>query len=1038
MKKINIFLSAVIAVISLAGCQTEPIQNENQTSGTTHTVKFISDQLQTKTEMMIDDGISYFFWDDGDEDSFTVFENGVAAVESIGVEADDVMTIASTFNNPTEAPDSYRYDAYLNYGVPARQTCDDVTYDRSADVLVAKPLIVENTDVVTKADDANTNEKELLLQFKRVVAISQMTIKGMTAGEIVESVVLSSDKPITGDFTLDTSNNMAETWSNDGTTLTIIPDELMVDESGEAIVNFITRPVEGAQLTITVTTDENTYSKTFASTITLSSAKVKVFGVTVEEQSSPEPARFEKVTSAPDNGDWSGDYLIVYETESLAFDGSLTTLDATSNTKPVTIENAKIAATSDMMAIQFTVAKKSGSSDKYNLKSASGYYISGTTTSAAASNGLKQATSDSAYEITFGVEDNNVVVYSKSSDQNMILRYNDASNQNRFRFYKSGQKPVQLYKLSGQPAPEKTLSSVVVSGTPTTMEYTEGDTFDPAGLVVTATYDDNTTDEVTESAEWTITPSELAVETTSVSVTAKVGDVTSEAYVINGINVNAIPALTTIDQIFAAATVAGKTATDTRITFNSWVVSGVRSNNSTQNVYVTDGSKGFIIYVSDIEHSFVVGDIISGTADCKVQLYNGAAELTALNSSTEGITVTEGGTITPVQTTIANLSGVNTGAVIDLGQLTYNGTQFTDGENKITPYNTFMSLPTFTSGKKYNVSGIFIIYNTTKEIAPRDANDITEVPAEKYGITINVNNTAYGSVTTNAVDNQAVEGQEVTLTVSPAEGYKLASLTVVDSNDQSVDVSNNKFTMPAKAVRVSATFVEKTYYNITVGAITNGTVTPSKTRAEAGETITVTVEPEEGYKLATLTYNGVDIATDKSFVMPAENVTIAATFEEKTGSEILTTTLTSANIKAGTGGSSYGNCSATDSNGFNYTAYAIKNQHSNATSAYNFWQIKKYASSTAYYVDLPDFPGTIKSIKMTVSSTQKPMTDGGNAATLYFSNSNSTADAGTGVASGTGNSSVTIDAESLDLKSGYITASGAVRIWDIEVEYYSK
>ncbi|MBQ0128857.1 MAG: hypothetical protein KBT57_03370 [bacterium] len=72
---------------------------------------------------------------------------------------------------------------------------------------------------------------------------------------------------------------------------------------------------------------------------------------------------------------------------------------------------------------------------------------------------------------------------------------------------------------------------------------------------------------------------------------------------------------------------------------------------------------------------------------------------------------------------------------------------------------------------------------------------------------------------------------------------------------------------------------------------------------------------------------------------------------------------------------------------------------------------------------------------MTVSSTSKPMTGGENAATLYFSNSNLTSSAGTGVVSGTGASSVTIDASSLNLNTGYITASGAVRIWNIETTY---
>ena len=147
-----------------------------------------------------------------------------------------------------------------------------------------------------------------------------------------------------------------------------------------------------------------------------------------------------------------------------------------------------------------------------------------------------------------------------------------------------------------------------------------------------------------------------------------------------------------------------------------------------------------------------------------------------------------------------------------------------------------------------------------------------------------------------------------------------------------------------------------------------------------------------------------------------------------------TVTLSNANIvAAGDATSGYGNWSLTDGNGNTWSAYAIKNQHSNATSSYHFLQIKKYASNTAYFIKVPDLGSQITQIKMTVSSTSKPMTGGENQATLFFSNSNSTSAAGTGVVSGTGATSVTIDCSSLNLTEGYITASGAVRIWDVEV-----
>ena len=150
-----------------------------------------------------------------------------------------------------------------------------------------------------------------------------------------------------------------------------------------------------------------------------------------------------------------------------------------------------------------------------------------------------------------------------------------------------------------------------------------------------------------------------------------------------------------------------------------------------------------------------------------------------------------------------------------------------------------------------------------------------------------------------------------------------------------------------------------------------------------------------------------------------------------------TVTLTSAQIKNGTatGSDSYKTCTATDGGGNTWNAYAIKNQHSNSTSDYHYWQIKKYEKSTAYYVQVPTLGTKVTQLKITVSNTSNPITGGGNKATLYFSSSKNTSTTGTGVASGTGASEVTIDCSSLNLNTGYITASGGIRIWNIEVTY---
>ncbi len=85
-------------------------------------------------------------------------------------------------------------------------------------------------------------------------------------------------------------------------------------------------------------------------------------------------------------------------------------------------------------------------------------------------------------------------------------------------------------------------------------------------------------------------------------------------------------------------------------------------------------------------------------------------------------------------------------------------------------------------------------------------NGVTEEePAEKFTITVNPSEN--GTVTASA--SEAVAGAEITLAVTPATGYELDALTVVDASSNTVAVSNNKFTMPESNVTVSATFKEK-------------------------------------------------------------------------------------------------------------------------------------------------------------------------------------------------------------------------------------
>ncbi len=150
---------------------------------------------------------------------------------------------------------------------------------------------------------------------------------------------------------------------------------------------------------------------------------------------------YTKVTSAPDN--WSGKYLIVYENGNLAFDGSLETLDKTRNIKPITVENEQITVLSDEDNFFFTIAPYG---NEYSIRSAGGYYISGT------EDVNKLNTSDTtASEISLTFDNGKVDIVSNTSH----LRFSTASTSKRFRFFRASsyinQKPIALYKATTLP-----------------------------------------------------------------------------------------------------------------------------------------------------------------------------------------------------------------------------------------------------------------------------------------------------------------------------------------------------------------------------------------------------------------------------------------------------------------------------------------------------------------------------------------------------------------------------------------------------------
>ena len=200
----------------------------------------------------------------------------------------------------------------------------------------------------------------------------------------------------------------------------------------DEIVSLTAEPAPGYSFSNwTVTDAEDNEIPVFDDQFTMPASAVTISATFVANTSST--FAYVKVTSAPQ--DWSGNYLIVYESERVAFNGALNSLDANHNNISVTISHDTIEYDETTSASSFNIALEN---NKYTIQSASGYYIGTTTTS----NSLTSSTSEKYYHTISLSSGNANIVSSKST----YLRYNKDNTAKRFRYYGSGQQPIQLYR----------------------------------------------------------------------------------------------------------------------------------------------------------------------------------------------------------------------------------------------------------------------------------------------------------------------------------------------------------------------------------------------------------------------------------------------------------------------------------------------------------------------------------------------------------------------------------------------------------------
>ena len=163
---------------------------------------------------------------------------------------------------------------------------------------------------------------------------------------------------------------------------------------------------------------------------------------------------------------------------------------------------------------------------------------------------------------------------------------------------------------------------------------------------------------------------------------------------------------------------------------------------------------------------------------------------------------------------------------------------------------------------------------------------------DKYEVTLrNAGDGATGA-------GEYAANETVTITAGTRPGYVFRGWTSDDVQISDARSETASFTMPAQDVTVQANWARRssggssssTLYNVIVKDSKNGEVTSSHKQAASGATVTLTVKPDQGYVLGTLTVldsrNKEVRLTAKAdgtytFTMPSSDVTVQAVFRAR-------------------------------------------------------------------------------------------------------------------------------------------------------------
>lgn len=155
-------------------------------------------------------------------------------------------------------------------------------------------------------------------------------------------------------------------------------------------------------------------------------------------------------------------------------------------------------------------------------------------------------------------------------------------------------------------------------------------------------------------------------------------------------------------------------------------------------------------------------------------------------------------------------------------------------------------------------------------------------PETKFDLSITADTHATVAVTKGGTSISAgkdvlTKDDVITVTATPASGYKLSKFTINGVSAESGDTVTvtGDIKIVVEAVKVYDLTVTATHTTV-VAKVGGETITAGTGVLTSGDTLVITAEAEEGYELSTLTANGTDIESGDELEVSADVAIVAS------------------------------------------------------------------------------------------------------------------------------------------------------------------